>query len=113
MRPMLERDFRAYTLHKPELRRKFVDSSNGKAFEADLLKVIREKGRRPLIAIDMSDIRHMSSAGNRVLLMALKEAAKTEGRIALANVNDHIWDKLEMMGVSSNFRRTTLIPIEE
>ena len=108
---MLERRYRNYTLHKPDVRVNYVDASNDDAFEKNIITAVREKAPKPLIAIDMSDIRHMSSAGHRVLLMAAKEAAKTKGKIILANVNDHIWERMELSGFTTIFQRTTLRPL--
>lgn len=113
MRPMLESRFKDYTLHKPNVRRGYVDSSNDDAFEKSIITAVREKAPKPLIAVDMSNIRHMSSAGHRVLLMASKEATKTGGKIILANVNDHIWEKMELSGFTTIFERTTLRPIRK
>ncbi len=111
MRPMLERRYRKYTLHKPDVRSDYVDSSNDDAFQISIITAVKEKAPKPLVAIDMSEITHMSSAGHRVLLMAAKEAAKTKGKIILANVNDHIWERMELSGFTTIFRRTTLRPI--
>ncbi len=108
---MLESRYKDYTLHKPNIRRGYVDSSNDDAFEKSIITAVREKAPKPLIAVDMSNIRHMSSAGHRVLLMASKEAAKTGGKIILANVNDHIWDRMELSGFTTIFERTTLRPL--
>ncbi len=111
MHPMLERRYRKYTLHKPNFRSDYIDSSNDEAFEKNIIRAVREKAPKPFVAIDMSEITHMSSAGHRVLLMAAKEAAKTKGKIILANVNDHIWGKMELSGFTTIFERTTLRPV--
>lgn len=110
---MLESRYKDYTLHKPDVRRGYVDSSNDDAFEKSIITAVRKKAPKPLIAIDMSNIRHISSAGHRVLLMASKEAAKTGGKVILANVNDNIWEKMGMFGFTTIFERTTLRPLRK
>lgn len=110
---MLEKAFRNYHLYKPPIEGKYVDSATSAKFESYVMAVVRAKRRKPRIAIDMSDIKYMSTAGHRTLLMAFKEAEKTGGSIALANVNDEVWGKLDMLGFSSNFRRTTLLPAKK
>jgi anti-anti-sigma factor len=54
-----------------------------------------------LIAIDMSDLDYMSSAGLRVLLLALKQVRPLEGDLRLASPQDAVLRVLRMAGLTS------------
>lgn len=78
-----------------------VDSSNAAAFETAALGAIGS-GRGALI-FDLRNLVYMSSAGLRVLLVALK-ACKSQGRpVGLAGVQANVSKVLEMSGFAAMF----------
>lgn len=78
-----------------------VDSSNAAAFETAALGAVNA-GAGALI-FDLKNLVYMSSAGLRVLLVALK-ACKSQGRpVGLAGVQANVSKVLEMSGFAAMF----------
>lgn len=78
-----------------------VDSSNASELEAATLGAIGEGGGA--LVFDLSELVYMSSAGLRVLLVALK-ACKAGGRpVGLAAVQENVGKVLDMSGFGAMF----------
>ena len=73
-----------------------VDSANAKDFDQELRSVI-DKGMTGLV-VDCSGLKYMSSAGLRVLLIAIRKTNAAGGGLALCRVPDHIREVLEVSG---------------
>ncbi len=73
-----------------------VDSANAKDFD-QALRAIIDKGVSGLV-VDCSGLRYMSSAGLRVLLIAIRKTNAAGGGLALCRVPDHIREVLEVSG---------------
>jgi anti-sigma B factor antagonist len=80
-----------------------VDSSTAPAFSIALEK-ISEAGRYK-IAVDMSELEYMSSAGFRALLASQRNCKRyNRGELVIVAVPDRIRDALELAGFTELFR---------
>jgi len=78
-----------------------VDSSNAGEFEAAAMAAIDADGAA--LVFDLGGLTYMSSAGLRVLLVALK-ANKAKGRkVGLADVQENVASVLKMSGFGAMF----------
>lgn len=73
-----------------------VDSANAKDLDQELAAIVDGGGSR--LVVDCSDLRYISSAGLRALLVAIKRTNKEGGGVAMCNVPDHIREVLEVSG---------------
>ena len=73
-----------------------VDSANAKDFDQALSGII-DKGVTGLV-VDCGGLKYMSSAGLRVLLIAIRKTNAAGGGLALCQVPDHIREVLEVSG---------------
>ncbi len=78
-----------------------VDSNTAPAFEAALKNVI-EGGQRN-IALELSGVDFMSSAGLRGMVSSLKACKSGGGDLALATVSDRVGEVLKLAGLLSLF----------
>ncbi len=78
-----------------------VDSNTAPAFEAALKNVI-EGGQRN-IALELSGVDFMSSAGLRGMVSSLKACKSGGGNLALAAVSDRVGEVLKLAGLLSLF----------
>ena len=78
-----------------------VDSNTAPAFEAALKNVI-EGGQRN-IALELSGVDFMSSAGLRGMVSSLKACKSGGGDLALAAVSDRVGEVLKLAGLLSLF----------
>jgi anti-anti-sigma factor len=76
-----------------------LDSGTGSAFEKDLLARI-DGGARKLL-LEFSQLQFISSAGLRVVLIAVKRMKASGGRMALCSLNRQIGEVFEISGFSS------------
>ena len=65
-------------------------------FEQQLMNTIEEGAT--LIIIDCEQMNYMSSSILRVFLMALKAIRRSEGKIVLTNLQDHIREVFDISG---------------
>jgi len=73
-----------------------VDSANAKDLDQELGAIIDSGGSR--LVVDCSNLRYISSAGLRALLVAIKRTNKEGGGVAMCNVPEHIREVLEVSG---------------
>jgi len=67
-----------------------LDASSSPDVENQLLGFINQGEDR--LVLDFSELTYMSSLGLRVLMMAAKNIEKVNGKLALAGLNDHIYE---------------------
>ena len=91
------------TRHHPPEKSGRVDSSTAPAFSKALDKV-NENGRFK-IAVDMSGLEYMSSAGFRALLASQRNCKRyNRGELVLVSVPDRIREALELAGFTELFK---------
>ena len=73
-----------------------IDSANAKDFSEEL-SAIMGKGVSSLV-IDCGGLSYISSAGLRVLLIAIRRTNEAGGGLALCAVPDHVREVLEVSG---------------
>jgi anti-sigma B factor antagonist len=78
-----------------------VDSSNAIDLGNKIRALYATPGRRLLL--DLEEMDYISSAGFRTLLIALRRAADTGGRLALCCLTSKVRDLFEMGGFLDNF----------
>ena len=76
-----------------------LDANTSDDIQAKLLKLI-DKGEK-LIAIDSAQLDYISSAGLRVILMALKKMKTVDGKLAVFALKDHIKEVFDISGFTS------------
>jgi len=78
-----------------------LDTTTAKAFEDRILAHIDSGERR--IAIDLTGLEYISSAGLRVFLLAAKRLDSAQGRIALCALPEPIREVFDIAGFISIF----------
>ena len=78
-----------------------LDASNASLLEQQLLGLIDAGERR--ITLDCAGLDYISSAGLRVLLVAVKRLRADDGRMVLAALKDPIKEIFDIAGFSSIF----------
>ena len=78
-----------------------LDANTSDDIQVRLLKLI-DKGEK-LIAIDSTQLNYISSAGLRVILMALKKLKSVNGKLAVFALKDHIKEVFDISGFTSMF----------
>ena len=73
-----------------------VDSANAKDFNEELSAII-DRGVSSLV-VDCGGLNYISSAGLRVLLIAIRKTKEAGGGLVLCAVSDHIREVLEVSG---------------
>ncbi len=85
-----------------------VDSANAKDFDEQLAGII-DRGASNLV-VNCGGLNYISSAGLRVLLIAIRKTNEAGGGLALCAVPEHI---LEVLEVSGFVRLTKVFDTEE
>ena len=78
-----------------------IDSTNAIDLGNKLRALYSAPGRRLLL--DFQELEYISSAGFRTLLIALRRAADTGGKLALCSLTSRVHDLFEMGGFLDNF----------
>ena len=78
-----------------------LDSNTSKDFEARLLGLAANP--EASLVIDLGNVDYVSSAGLRVLLMALKKVKAGKGKLALCAVQSHVREVFDISGLSTVF----------
>jgi anti-sigma B factor antagonist len=67
-----------------------LDANSSQAVENQLLALLNQGEDR--LVLDFSELTYISSLGLRVLMMVAKNIKKVNGKLALAGLNDHIYE---------------------
>jgi anti-anti-sigma factor len=78
-----------------------IDSTNAIDFGNRLRAHYATPGRRLLL--DLQQLEYISSAGFRTLLIALRRATESGGRLALSGVTGRVHDLFDLGGFLDNF----------
>ncbi|MEX1110117.1 MAG: STAS domain-containing protein [Dongiaceae bacterium] len=73
-----------------------IDSSNAKDFEEALISRVQDG--RPAILLDLAELRYISSAGLRVILLAAKQQRGKQGKFALCALTTEVREVFEVSG---------------
>ena len=73
-----------------------LDSNTSGDFEKKLLGMVQ--GGESRFVLDFSELDYISSAGLRVLLKAVKELKRTDGRLCVCAVKDYIREIFSLSG---------------
>lgn len=73
-----------------------IDSSNAKDFEEALISRVQDG--RPAILLDLAELRYISSAGLRVILLAAKQQRGRQGKFALCALTTEVREVFEVSG---------------
>jgi anti-anti-sigma factor len=82
-----------------------LDAATSPIAEETIKKTLAENTNRLLF--DLSALEYLSSGGLRVILGAAKEMRRREGKVALAGLNQYVYEIFDVSGF------TSLIPIKE
>ena len=78
-----------------------IDSTNAHDLYTRLAQLLGA-GEKALL-VDFADVRYLTSAAFRSLLMAAAEAKRTEARLALCRVQGHVRELFELSGLLEAF----------
>ena len=78
-----------------------LDSNTSKVLEDKVMEIIGQ-GRKKLL-MDFKDVDYINSTGLRVLLLALQQLKKTEGRLVLSTIKDYMKEVFEISGYTEIF----------
>ena len=81
-----------------------LDAATAPIAEKTIKKTLNENTNRLLF--DLSALEYLSSGGLRVILGAAKEIRRREGKVALAGLNQYVYEIFEVSGF------TSMIPIK-
>ena len=73
--------------------------------EETIKKILHENTNR--LIFDLSALEYLSSGGLRVILGAAKDVRRREGKVALAGLNQYVYEIFEVSG------STSMIPIKD
>jgi anti-sigma B factor antagonist len=82
-----------------------LDAATAPIADETIKKALEENINRLLF--DLEDLEYLSSGGLRVILSAAKEIRRREGKVALANLKQYVYEIFEVSGF------TAMIPIKE
>jgi anti-anti-sigma factor len=77
-----------------------LDSASSGEFQSVLDKIFAEGGETDIV-LDFTSVAFVSSAGLRVLILAMKKLSSAGRSMKLSNVNDSVKKILDMTGFSS------------
>lgn len=82
-----------------------LDAATAPIADETIKKTLAENTNRLLF--DLSGLEYLSSGGLRVILGAAKEIRRREGKVALAGLNQYVYEIFDVSGFSS------MIPIKD
>jgi anti-anti-sigma factor len=82
-----------------------LDAATAPIADETIKKTLEENTNRLLF--DLSALEYLSSGGLRVILGAAKEIRRREGKVALAGLNQYVYEIFDVSGF------TSMIPIKE
>ncbi|MCF7793534.1 MAG: STAS domain-containing protein [Candidatus Cloacimonetes bacterium] len=81
-----------------------LDATTATELEGELIPVIQKD--RTKIILDFTGLEYISSAGLRVLLLAMKTTKKVAGELIICNMEDHIKEIFDIAGFLPIFKIT-------
>lgn len=78
-----------------------LDANSSQSVENQLLAVLNQGANR--LVLDFSQLTYMSSLGLRVLMMVAKHLNKVNGKLALAGLNEHIFEVFKIARFTNIF----------
>ncbi len=78
-----------------------LDSNTSKILEDKVMEVLGQ-GRKKLL-MDFGDVDYINSTGLRVLLLALQQLKKNQGRLVLCSIKDYMKEVFEISGYTEIF----------
>ncbi len=78
-----------------------LDSNMSKAFETRLMQIAESPGAS--LVIDLGQVSYVSSAGLRVLLMAVRKVKASKGKVALCAIQAPVKEVFDISGLSAVF----------
>lgn len=78
-----------------------LDSNMNKSFETRLMELAGAPGAS--LVIDLGEVAYVSSAGLRVLLMAVRKAKAGKGKVALCGIQPQVKEVFDISGLSAVF----------
>ena len=79
-----------------------LDATTSKQLETLVIERVQEGTNRLLF--DLSELQYISSAGLRVLAMALKQVSNIDGRMAMCGLREPVKMVFDISGFSSHFQ---------
>ena len=83
-----------------------LDTQTAPELEKAAMGKLTEGGR---LALDLTDLQYISSAGLRVLLMLMKKSKALGGQVALMGVRGMVEEILEESGIDAFFEKYDLV----
>jgi anti-sigma B factor antagonist len=84
-----------------------LDASTAAELEHNLIPVMQQD--RTKVILDFADLEYISSAGLRVLLLAMKTTKKVAGELIICNMKDHIKEIFDIAGFLPIFKITATL----
>src|SRR6267378_2720182 len=78
-----------------------LDANSSRNVEKQLQALIDQREKR--LVLDLSELTYISSLGLRVFIMVAKEMQKVNGKLALAKLNEHIYEIFKIAGFTRIF----------
>lgn len=78
-----------------------LDSNTSKLLEDKVMEVLGQ-GKRKLL-MDFADVDYINSTGLRVLLLALQQLKKNQGKLVLCSIKDYMKEVFEISGYTEIF----------
>jgi len=82
-----------------------LDASTAPVAEGEIKKML--EGEENRLLFDLSGLEYLSSGGLRVILSAAKEIRRRDGKVALAALEEYVYEIFEISGL------TAMIPIKD
>jgi anti-sigma B factor antagonist len=78
-----------------------LDSNTSKVLEDKVMEVLGQ-GKKKLL-MDFKDVDYINSTGLRVLLLALQQLKKNQGKLVLCTIRDYMKEVFEISGYTEIF----------
>ncbi|MEA4858211.1 MAG: STAS domain-containing protein [Solidesulfovibrio sp.] len=78
-----------------------LDSNTSKVLEDKVMEILGQ-GRKKLL-MDFKDVDYINSTGLRVLLLALQQLKKSQGKLVLSTIKDYMKEVFEISGYTEIF----------
>ena len=82
-----------------------LDAATAPVAEGEIKKML--EGEQNRLLFDLSALEYLSSGGLRVILSAAKEIRRRDGKVALAALNQYVYEIFEVSGF------TAMLPIKD